>query len=219
MFILRGEGLEPATMDPTTVSASLSSNTMHVFNFTNPLDSSSYFSVSLQGNDSDHFCLLMKTTRVLLHPGASLDVPVMFAPESMHMHQITVAITTEAQDTALSWLYPVIGQPELRPFSPSSAPRLTCRAKERLEQRLEVSLVASTTSQAVYIRPANPSTTTSLATEDRYSYKLTCSDRRFASLVEHSTGIKLLGRKCDKENEDMVTLAFSIVFVPPKAFR
>lgn len=219
MFTLRGEGLEPTAMEPTTVSASLSSNTMCVLNFTNPLDIPSHFSVCLQGDDSEHFCLLMKTTRgILLQPGVSLDVPVMFAPDSMHKHEVTVTIATEVSSTALAWRYPVIGQPELRPFSPSSAPKLTCSAKERLEQRLEVSLVGSKMSQAVHVGPTTPGSTTSLANDDGYSCHLTCSDKRYASLVERSTGIKLLGRKCDKEN-DTDTLAFNIVFAPPKAFR
>ncbi len=206
-------------MDHTTVSASLNSNTMCVINFNNPLDTPAHFSVTLHGDDCEHFCLLLKrTSGIVLQPGVSLDVPVMFAPESMHKHEITVVIKTEVNGTILSWRYPVIGQPELRPFSASGAPKLSCSAKERLEQRLEVSLVDSTASQAEHIRPATPGSGNCLTGDDGYSYQLTCSEKSYASLVERSTGVKLLGRKSEKE-KDVVVLAFNVVFVPPKAFR
>jgi len=225
-------------MDPTTVTASLSSNTVHILTFTNPLDTPSHYSISLQGADLEHFCLLMKRTRgILLHPGVSLDIPVMFAPESMCRHKVTVVVSTEGRDSSspspLSWQYPLIGQPEVRPSSPSGAPRVSCCAKERHEQRLEVSLVASTSSQVVHVRaitpgskPGTPDTSHLRDDESQkdnqketYSYQLVCSDRRFTALVEQSTGIKLL-RKVVKEDDSLtVNLVFALVFVPPKAFR
>jgi len=81
VFNLNGRGLPPTAMDPITVTASLSSNTVHILTFTNPLDTPSHYSISLQGADLEHFCLLMKRTPA--SPGCSLDIPVMFAPESM----------------------------------------------------------------------------------------------------------------------------------------
>ena len=225
VFAIEGQGIEPSSMDPITINANLSSNAVHIIRFTNPLDIPTHFSVSLQGRDTDHFCLLMKRTHaILLHPGVSLDVPVTFAPESMHRHEVTVTLTAEetkesAAATTLSWRYPVIGQPELRPFSPSSAPRLACCAKERLEQRLQVSLVGSTSNMAALVRPMTPGSTTNSSMgeiEKSYAYKLVCSDAAFSSLVGHSTGIRLLRTTL---KEDVVTLLFSIVFVPPKAFR
>ena len=234
VFTLNGRGLPPTAMDPTTVIASLSSNTVHILTFINPLDTPSHYSVSLQGADLEHFCLLMKRTQaILLHPGVSLDIPVMFAPESMYRHRVTVVVSTETRDfnqsapqtPALSWQYPFIGQPELRPFTPTNAPKLSCCAKERLEQRLEVSLVTSTSSQAAHIRPltpgSKPRTPESQEAEEKetYNYKLVCDDSRYSPLVEQSTGIKLLRKTVKEDDSHAVTLVFSIVFVPPKAFR
>ena len=230
VFTLNGRGLPPTAMNPTTITASLSSNTVHILTFINPLDTPSYYSVSLQGADLEHFCLLMKRTQaILLHPGVSLDIPVMFAPESMYRHQVTVVVSTETRDSdqstpALSWQYPFIGQPELRPFTPTSAPKLSCCAKERLEQRLEVSLVASTSSQVAHLRPLTPGSKprtpeSQESEEETYKYKLVCDDQRYSPLVEQSTGIKLLRKIVKEDDPHAATLEFSIVFVPPKAFR
>jgi len=77
----------------------------------------------------------------------------MFVPESMCRHKVTVVVSTEGKDSSSlsppSWQYPLIGQTEVRPSSSSGAPRVSCCAKERHEQRLEVSQVAPTSSQVV----------------------------------------------------------------------
>lgn len=141
-------------MDPISINAAINSNTVHIINFTNPFDIPTHFSVHLRGEDLDHFCLLMKRSNsILLHPGVSLDIPVMFAPEVVQEHQITVAVVADlsrSQDKLLGenrqvlcWKYPIVGQPEIRPFTPSSAPKFSCCAKERLERTLEVSLAGS----------------------------------------------------------------------------
>lgn len=130
-------------MDPITITAGLQSSSMHVINFTNPLDIATHISVSLKGRDVEQFCLLMKhTNSILLHPGMSLDIPIMFVPELMRSHVATVIVADE-KDCALQWCYPLIGQPELRTSSPNSLLNVTCRAKERLEQKLVVSLINS----------------------------------------------------------------------------
>ena len=80
----------------------------------------------------------------------------MFAPEAVYEHNVVVAIVTELKRSSedvpresLCWQYPLVGQPELRPFSPSSAPTITCSAKERFERTLEVSLTGCSASVQV----------------------------------------------------------------------
>lgn len=135
----------------------MNSNTVHIIKFSNPFDHPTYFSVQIQGRDLDHFCLLMKRfNSILLHPGVSLDIPIMFAPEAVQEHNVTVIISAELarsqeklpEETRqpLRWKYPIIGLPEVRPFTPSSAPKFLCRAKERIEKILEVSLTGSSSS-------------------------------------------------------------------------
>ena len=220
-------------MEPTTIQASLNSNTTHVITFTNLLDITAHFRVALQdGRSSEHFCLLMKRTHgIFLHPGVSLDIPIMFAPEAMHIHKTTVIVSTEGRGEmgsggrlSLAWRYPIIGEPEFRPISPESAPRIACQAKERVEERLEVVLVGCKMSKAMTFRPVTPSLENPMSPivspsneSDNYSYQLVCSDNEYSSLVMNCVGVKLLRKIASKE--DPIKLVFGIVFVPPKAFR
>ena len=147
-FILQGQGVCPSAMDPITITAGVNSSRMQMINFTNPLDVATHFSVSLKGHDVEHFCLLMKLTNsILLHPGVSLDIPVMFAPEVMCGHKADVVIVSDEsyqKNCTLCWCYPVIGQPELR-VDPASKVllNLKCRAKERSEHEFSVPLMNS----------------------------------------------------------------------------
>lgn len=267
VFHLQGRGLSPSSMDSSTIHASLHSNAVHVVSFTNPLDVATFFSISLKGRDREHFCLLVKRSRsILLQPGVSVDIPVMFAPESMHRHEASIVIAAanrrqqqatvdqsdrlqdEEQKTAAltRWTFPVVGQPELRPFSRGSAPELSCRAKERIEQQLEVTLVKSSTSSAVQVGPLAPGwetgsssadpavgtahssgpvtgegvATAESAAREAYTHKLVCSDDEYAPLISQATGVKLLKHECGCGEDDGPTkLVFAIVFAPPRAFR
>ena len=146
-FILQGQGVCPSAMDPITITAGVKSSRMQMINFTNPLDVATHFSVSLKGQDVEHFCLLMKRTNsILLHPGVSLDIPVMFAPEVMCGHKADVIVVSDEsypKNCTLCWCYPVIGQPELRVDLTSKVLNLKCRAKERSEHEFSVPLMNS----------------------------------------------------------------------------
>ena len=219
-------------MEPTTICASLKSSTTHVVTFTNPLNTPTHFQVSLSDTQpAESFCLLLKRTRsILLHPGVSLDIPVMFAPEEMYTHHAIMAVTTEGirHGNKLVWQYPVTGEPHFRPVSPKSAPRIACQAKERIEKRLEVVLASEAMNKAVTLRPVTPKideqtpavTQTSpgqCQAADSYSYELVCGESGFSSLIQDCVAVTLL-RKMRDEN-DHVKLVFGVVFVPPKALR
>lgn len=117
---------------------------------------------SLRGSDSQPkdsvFCLLLKRAKsILLEPGASLDIPISFAPDSMQLHEATVTVTVH-RDTVdtwdgnypsvmstrmvndLHWIYPVRGIPESHPIKDSQAPCIECKARSRVEERVEVTL-------------------------------------------------------------------------------
>ena len=93
--------------------------------------------------------------------------------------------------------------------------------------------MASTSSQVVDVRAitpgSKPGTPDTLHLRDdesqkddqkeTYSYQLVCSDRRFAALVEQSTGIKLQRRMVKEDDPLTINLVFGLVFVPPEAFR
>lgn len=215
-------------MEPTTIRANLNSNTTHVVTFTNPLDTPTHFRVAL--SDSSHsgsFCLLLKRLhRILLHPGVSLDIPVMFVPEKMQTHSTKMTVTTDSPSrsgTKLTWCYPITGEPQFRPLSPSSAPRIICQAKERVEEKLEVLLLDKKSPEAAVFQSTKAESEETVEQEvqsgviEGYSYKLVCEDSECSSIVENCMVVRLLEKKVD--GDGLVTLVFGFVFLPPKAFR
>ena len=105
------------------------------------------------------FCLLLKRAKSIpLEPGASLDIPISFAPDTMHLYEATVTVTIHREDPTdtwggdypsmmstrmvndLHWIYPVRGIPESLPIKESQAPCIECKARSRVEERVEVSL-------------------------------------------------------------------------------
>jgi len=117
---------------------------------------------SLRSSDSQTkdsvFCLLLKRAKsILLEPGATLDIPISFAPDNMQLHEATVTVTVhrDTEDTwdgnypsmmstrmvnDLHWIYPVRGIPESHPIKDSQAPCIECKARSRVEERVEVTL-------------------------------------------------------------------------------
>ena len=115
------------------------------------------FRSEIQPKDSV-FCLLLKhATGIRLEPGASLDIPISFAPDTMQLHEATVTVTIHRglEDTwdgnfpsvmstrmvnDLHWIFPVKGIPESHPIKDSQAPCIECKARSRVEERVEVTL-------------------------------------------------------------------------------
>lgn len=159
---MRGTGVLPSCMDPTTVYANMKSASVHVINFVNPLQFAVHVSVLLSGKDLKQFFILHKKANdIFLRRGQSVDIPIMFAPEEMYRHEITATIIANARyndgsfgesayqmEHGLHWEYPIYGQPELRLCSNDTAPMIMCRAKEQLEQMVEVTLIKSLKSTA-----------------------------------------------------------------------
>ena len=92
------------------------------------------------------FCLLLKSNvDIPLRPGEILDVPISFAPEHMQLQQAICSITTRPTNgdgsamSMLKWSYDIKGIPQSIPVKDSKAPILECRARERLEERVELS--------------------------------------------------------------------------------
>ena len=218
-------------MEPTTIQASLNSNTTHVVSFTNPLDTPTLFQVTLcDTHPLESFCLLLKRTHgILLRPGVSLDIPVMFVPEEMHTHRTNMTVSTEGSrsESKLVWRYPIIGQPQFSPLSPKSAPKIVCQAKERVEEKLEVMLVSRKMKDAAIFRSKAPNLDTSSGNDQglpqqseadgHYSYELVCVDGEYSDLIRDCVVVKLLRRVVGEEGH--VKLVFGFVFVPPRALR
>lgn len=166
VFVMKGNGLLPSCMDSTTVNANINSASVHIINFVNPLQFSVHLSVVLNGKDSNRFFLLhKKSNHIFLQCGGSVDIPIMFAPEKIYRHEVIVTIKANTKqdisesdnsiEHSLHWKYPIYGQPELRLSSNEDAPKITCCAKQQLEQIFEVTLVKSfkRSAEIFFIRP------------------------------------------------------------------
>lgn len=223
---MTGEGLPPSSSSPTIINAPLYQNSIAILSFTNPLSHSAYFDVTMT-TESDVFCLFLKQTKnIPLKPGVSLDMPVMFAPDTVELSQAYVTVTTDDiidLDEPLSWVYPVFGQPELL-ISLNTISCVTVKAKERVEERMTVVLsqdIGRSLSPAD-LRPVTPGSkiddTIVEKLQEKYLYKLvfTDSDLRNMDLFQVSTGVKLIR---EQRHDQYLELVFDIVFLPPKPFR
>lgn len=233
MFKMKGDGLYPNVMPVLKASSALTCSTVTILSFTNPLDYTEHFSVDMHGKDVEHFCLLLKkTTGISLNAGVAVDIPISFSPEVMKRHEAHLTISVDSIEQPLKWLYPIIGTPHLRPFSASSGPTLQCRAKERLEQRLEVSLVGCESKRAARLRPVTPSkysrssaaantentSDQDIISDNSFTYQLCCDDSEYGFLVEQYLGIRMISKSIDPETSNPFLL-FHVIFAPSKMIR
>ena len=140
-----GIGLSPSPQNPTTITSQLHSNAMAVVTFTNPLSQEASFDINLKAQH-DLFCLFLKQLRgVILQAGVSLDIPVMFAPDTMKMSYAELIISADEGlegNTPFEWVYPIHGLPEklVKCSVKDCGMIIKGRAKERTENTVEVNL-------------------------------------------------------------------------------
>ena len=215
-------------MDTTTITAPLSGSSVTVVTFTNPFHHSTHFTVSLTNDDSDQFCVLLKrASHILLKSGTSLDIPLLFAPDSMTQSQTGVVVTAEGgegMEDQLSWTYPVVGLPQALLAVGGDLPKIIGRARERMEQRLVVKLAPGVSHDTVRVRPVTPGDKGGGVGEgkrlwERYQYRLVCGSKEEEEqrLFERSTGVRLVRE--EEEKDGTTLLIFSVTFMPPKPFR
>ena len=178
-----------------------------------------------------------------------LDIPICFAPESMVRHEATCYVTatktdgtsfeTHGQITKFSynkemrWLFPIRGIPESRPIKDSKAPRIECKARSRLEERLEISFTGlsqtlpDTSYTATHLRALSPNTLAGnptpfgleyTALPENFKYEFEYGDTEAQIAVERSVGINLI-RKMSHKSSGFATLVFNLVFSPHKSFK
>lgn len=131
------------------------------------------------------FCLLLKhTSNIPIAPKATLDIPVVFAPGDMNLHEALCVVSVRREDgvkwVAMSstnpdhpqavhgdddnglkdirWLYPIHGIPESHPKANRGAV-VNCQARSRIEERLQVTLtgaVAASSYTSISTRAITP---------------------------------------------------------------
>lgn len=218
---MRGEGLPPSLLPPTIINSSMYQNAIAMLAFTNPLSIKANFTITMT-SPTDQFCLFLKQTRnIMLESGVSLDIPIMYTPETVEQSRGHISVSTNDSTAPLSWVYPLLGQPEVL-LTPSIVPLLTTKAKERIEERLVVVLQDEST---IAGRPITPLVTEKSSLledtnqDNKYSYKLVLSteeDNNCDNLFNVSTAVRLIKEEI-KINQ--VELVFDVVFLPPKPFR
>nr|XP_046178927.1 cilia- and flagella-associated protein 47-like [Oncorhynchus gorbuscha] len=177
-FQLCGEGLTPGRMEPLSVASPVGSHSSIILPFRNPTEHPALLHLRLTDEepgqkrssqsficDRKVFCIPLKQTQgVRVSAGASVDIPVVFAPDSMQLHQAWLLVqleplfnfpcldsplTTAQRDKCvevekdrvrvLRWVYPIHGIPEAPP-EPSRPAVIECEARGRVEERVEVLL-------------------------------------------------------------------------------
>ncbi|XP_029603297.1 cilia- and flagella-associated protein 47 [Salmo trutta] len=177
-FQLCGEGLTPGRMEPLSVASPVGSHSSIILPFRNPTEHPALLHLTLTDEEPGQkrssqsficerkvFCIPLKQTQgVCVSAGASVDIPVVFAPDSMQLHQawllvqleplfnhprLDTALTTAQRDKCVEvekgrvclvcWVYPIHGIPEAPP-KPSHPAVIECEARGRVEERVEVLL-------------------------------------------------------------------------------
>ncbi|NWW79223.1 CFA47 protein, partial [Climacteris rufus] len=194
-------------------------------------------------------------TGIQLAPKEKLDIPVLFKPDEMKIYKaevvihvmrengeswpykvpaesnedlnrnVTVAENGEIQ--GILWIYPVHGLPE--------APQqrlvvVRCRARQRVEQRVEMLLIgvmpgasALPDARCSATVNANKSANTQEVTDGfpatvEFLYELQYQSNEIKSQLESLVGMQLVQKEWDTESR-IVTLVFNVVFAPNKPLR
>ncbi|NXF67109.1 CFA47 protein, partial [Ciccaba nigrolineata] len=197
---------------------------------------------------------------IRLAPKEKLDIPVLFKPDTMKMYEAVVVIHVMREngenwpyeDTAelnkdlkssvtvgenggiqeILWIYPVYGIPEA-PQQKLVPAVVRCRARQRVERRIEVLLTGvvpgaavmpATRNSAVVStkKPANiqevVQVTDGFSKPVEFLYELQYQSNEIKSQLETLVGMHLVQSEWDTESR-IVTLIFNIVFAPNKPIR
>ncbi|XP_071954714.1 cilia- and flagella-associated protein 47-like isoform X2 [Antedon mediterranea] len=217
-----------------------------------------------QINPDSAFCLLLKhSTNIQLGPKATLDVPFTFVPGNMRLHEALCVVSIRRIDNSdwlyempvdpnhpygrryadkadyrsgmkqIRWIYPIHGIPESLPVIDQGA-KISCRARSRIEEYLEVSLTGAVPSSATGYRPIR---TRSITPEDlqrsktegvivgegnkiteEFSYRLIYGSEEEEAGMKHSVSLTLVKKVRDKLT-GIVNLVFNVIYAPFKVMR
>ncbi|XP_048577373.1 cilia- and flagella-associated protein 47-like isoform X2 [Nematostella vectensis] len=194
------------------------------------------------------FCLLLKAPNsIRLAPMEELAIPISFAPDTMQMHEATVTVIMHRHDGSqsddftgvtgtclmndLTWIFPIKGIPESCPIRDSLAPCIECKARGRVEEKIEVTLTgvapsSASTSYASYLRALTPIhvlpndsdySMDYINVPEEFRYEVVFEDAEGQAALERSLGVNLL-RKARNQVSGVISLLFNFVFAPFKPF-
>ncbi|KAM9334135.1 cilia and flagella-associated protein 47-like [Symphorus nematophorus] len=169
--LLCGRGLNPENEEPLSISSLIGSNTSITIPFANPTELPVVLDIALtdedpsgatncQGSKDKVFSIpLSHTEGIQISEGASFDVPVVFAPNSMELQKSWLCITmkplsspgnnntfstdnmrSEQELSTIFWIYPLRGIPMEVPAENSPLGVVHCEAGCQLERKVDVLL-------------------------------------------------------------------------------
>ncbi|XP_069613759.1 cilia- and flagella-associated protein 47 [Ranitomeya imitator] len=183
-FYVSGVGLIPQPMEPASISANVGNLASINISFKNPTNENVLVDVILTDqeqtmhrlsasvlrhsiNKEPAFSLPLKQTQgIALAAKEKLDIPVLFAPDTMKLYEALVVVhmlkanggswehddiedlSTELKSISktedggilgIRWIYPIHGIPEAQP-STSAPAVVSCQARSRTEERVEILL-------------------------------------------------------------------------------
>ncbi|XP_041462969.1 cilia- and flagella-associated protein 47-like isoform X1 [Lytechinus variegatus] len=211
------------------------------------------------------FCLLLKrTASIPVGPKATLDIPITFAPDRMNLHEALCIVSIKRENGEhwdylpmkdpdhpsarrdhdrreksgglrdIRWLYPINGIPESQPKVDRGAV-ISCQARSRIEERLEVSLTGAVPSSAsshqmVKTRAVTPKDQNRTIEEDgvvagegntlasEFNYELLYPNDEAKVQLENAVSLQLIRKQREKLSGNM-TLIFNVIFAPFKIMR
>ncbi|CAH1800026.1 unnamed protein product [Owenia fusiformis] len=202
------------------------------------------------------FCLLLKHSNgIRLGPKSTLDIPVSFAPEEMSMFEALCVVAVRKEDGGswhytpvddrgnrlprsrsgglheIRWLYPINGIPEVEAVKDNQGAIIECQARERVEERLEVTLsgVAPSSSgpqKAIRARAVTPKDTRPSVPEgvivgegnmiaEEFTYRFIFEGDNTKEDLENACVLNLV-RSHREKISGLVDLVFNVIFSPYK---
>ncbi|XP_044044267.1 cilia- and flagella-associated protein 47-like isoform X3 [Siniperca chuatsi] len=171
--LLSGRGLKPEHEQPLSISSLIGSSASITVPFTNPTELPVILNITLTDEDpsgapkchqvtadKEAFSIpLSQTEGIQINEGASFDVPVVFASNSMELQQAWLCITmkplsspgnnstfstdsmrSEQELSSICWIYPLCGIPMEVPVENSPLGVVFCEAGCQLERKVDVLL-------------------------------------------------------------------------------
>ncbi|KAL1021786.1 hypothetical protein UPYG_G00017930 [Umbra pygmaea] len=256
-FQLRGQGLAPRLMEALSMASTVGSHSSIIIPFKNPTDHPALLDISLTEEepgqksstkslkcDTKVFCVPLKQTQgVWVSSGATVDIPVIFTPDSMQHHQAWLQVQLEpfynqpdldspytsmhrdmgvvvedGRVRLVGWVYPIHGITEAPPAHCQPAV-IQCEARSRVEERVEVLLTGCVpgSSSLPNNTPSESAAGSSLALED-FLCEMRYNSGADRTQLDGCVALSLLDCHRDPDS-GIVSIGVNLIFAPCKPLR
>jgi len=191
------------------------------------------------------FGLLLKNrNNLLLHAQSTLDIPIIYAPNCMRRQEASCIVNTNPCDghegittnNDVKWTYEIDGVPVCMPVRNANAPVIECRARERVDEKIEVTftgvdggpdrsnytaLLKSLSPIHMlgnYIPPPSPDVGADYEEfSENLEYYLESSNPEIEEEISRSVAVQMK-RQLRHKVSKMVSVLFEVIFASSKTF-